>query len=86
MNTKLDTYCKNNGLRSTPQRHWVLIALKNKMYPVDATLLWIHLKSNDYNISLSSVYSSLQVLVEAGLVIRTMSSSKKYVYQIKNQE
>ena len=86
MNKQLNTYCQETGLRNIPQRHWVLTALKNNTKATDATQLWIHLKSKGYKISLTSVYSSLHVLVKAGLVLRTKLSSKKYVYQIKKQK
>ncbi|WP_369128014.1 transcriptional repressor [Flavivirga sp. 57AJ16] len=71
------------GLRNIPQRYWVVTALKKDTKATDATQLWGYLKSIGYKISLTSAYSSLDVLLKAGLVLRTLSSSKKYVYQIK---
>jgi len=56
------------GYRLTPQRRLVMEILEESQEHIDAEWLFIQAKRRDPNISLATVYRSLALLKEAGLV------------------
>jgi len=59
---------RSRGYRLTPQRRLVLEILEKSQGHIDAETLYERAKAHDPNISLATVYRTLAVLKEAGLV------------------
>jgi len=62
------TKIRSLGYRLTPQRRLVMEILEESQEHIDAERLFFQAKRRDPNISLATVYRSLALLKEAGLV------------------
>lgn len=65
---------KQCGLKSTRRRSDVLLILEGKSRPVTAEQIFLDLKEKGVNISLSTVYRILEVLVTKDVVLKMNST------------
>ena len=69
-----------HGLKATPQRIWVYgYLLENRTHP-DCDEIYEALMSNDKRITRSTVYNSLQALVDHGLAIEVTLDGERVRY------
>lgn len=64
----LTTYLKENNLRSTPERFRILDEVMNGSGHFDADELYTKLRNKGVKVSRATVYNSLEVLVNCGLI------------------
>ncbi len=67
---KLTRYLKQHGLRKTPERFAILARVLGMKGHFDAEGLHKALDSDGYHVSLSTVYNSLELFCECGLLRR----------------
>jgi len=78
---------KNGNLKGTKHRYAILEVLEIYKFPVTAEDLYINLREKGSTISLSTVYRSLEILHEKGIVIKTnLPDYNKAVYEYNHNE
>ncbi|MBK3332575.1 transcriptional repressor [Persephonella atlantica] len=59
------------GYRKTKQREAILKVLERAEYPINAEQIFMELKNNGIDISLSTIYRNLEMLTKEGLVVKS---------------
>lgn len=75
---KLNEYCETKYMSYSERRCIVAFLLRKYSSFIYAEKLWIELKMQGYQISISSVYISLNILVEAGVAIQERGGRQTY--------
>lgn len=73
------------GLRLTQQRQFLLHLLANSDQPLPVEELFIHFLNNSQKVSLSTIYRSLEVLVEHNFVDKTILYDDNKAYYSLHQ-
>lgn len=73
------------NMKKTFARKVILEFLYTSKEGVSAELIFEHCNSKDYNINLSTVYRTLEVFVEKGLVEKFDIGNRKYTYAFKEE-
>ena len=63
-------YLENKKLRKTPERYAILDEIYSSKAHFDVDELFVKMKSRNYHVSRATVYNTLDLLVESGLVKR----------------
>lgn len=66
----LKKYLKDNKYRNTPERYEVLDVILNEEGHFDADELYVNLKKINSKVSRATVYNTLEILLECGIVSR----------------
>jgi Fur family ferric uptake transcriptional regulator len=63
-------YIERKGLRKTPERFAVLKEVYLRDAHFDVESLYIHMKNNSYRVSRATLYNTLELLMDCGLVTK----------------
>jgi Fur family transcriptional regulator, ferric uptake regulator len=79
----LDQYLMEKGLRKTPERYAVLeeIYLLPQDEHIDVESLYVEMRNKEYSISRATVYNTIDLLVECGLVVKHNFKDKVTLYE-----
>lgn len=80
---QLDEYLDRKRLRHTEERNRVLKAVCTFEEHFDANTLWELLKSDWFYVSRATVYNTLEVLTDAGIVVRHPTSGSTQPYELR---
>jgi len=86
MLSDIDAYCKKNNVRYFGKRIIVISHLLSLDGDIDGDILWRSLKKNNINISVATVYNTLNWLTQSGFIEKKSLSSRKNVFSLKLTE
>ncbi|MEM2126322.1 MAG: transcriptional repressor [Candidatus Methanosuratincola sp.] len=79
--TALENYISQKGLRRTGERYEILRAIYTELTHFDAEGLHRHLISKGHRISRATIYNTLELLTECGLVKRYNFGEGRMLYE-----
>ncbi|GAB3330265.1 transcriptional repressor [Marivirga atlantica] len=79
----LDEYLNDQGLRKTSERYAVLEEIYRLPQDehIDVESLFLKMRNNEYTISRATVYNSIDLLVDCGLVVKHNFKDKNALYE-----
>ena len=83
---RFEAYLKGAGLKQTQQRLLILDTLLNAKGHVDAETITKTAKENDTTLGSATVYRTLQLLKEAGIVTQRHFHADRMVYELADLE
>jgi Fur family ferric uptake transcriptional regulator len=63
-------FLEKKGQRKTPERYAILDEIYSKKAHLDVDTLFIQMKNRNYQVSRATVYNTLDLLLECGLVVK----------------
>lgn len=67
---KFTAYLQKKGQRRTPERYAILEEIYSRKLHFDVDTLYMQMKNRNYQVSRATVYNTLDLLLECGLVIK----------------
>jgi len=63
-------YIERKGQRKTPERFAILDEVYTQEGHFDVEKLYIHMKNNNYRVSRATLYNTMELLLDCGLVVK----------------
>lgn len=82
----LKNYIEKKGLKNTAERREVLDAIKKISGHFDADNLLVYLKKLDLKISRASVYRTIPLFVDAGIISESLQRDGRTVYEYGHEK
>lgn len=77
----------SKGLKNTKNRNLIYEVLDETALPLTAEQIFIKLKENDKSVNLSTVYRTLELFVDKGLVLKAiMAEDNRAVFELNHHE
>jgi Fur family ferric uptake transcriptional regulator len=84
MQEALTGYLKEKGLRKTIERYTILECICRIQGHFDLETLRQYVTENHFRVSQAAVYNTVELLMDAGLVVRHQFSSRIIQYELKS--
>lgn len=79
---RINAYCFSHGVRYSDKRNQVALVLERTQRAMDAEQIWLHMKEEQFTMSIGAVYLSLNWLVEAGFIEKKLMEDRKAVFAV----
>lgn len=80
-------FLQSRGLKNTKHRTAILQVLERSNHPITAEEVYLQLRESSIAISLSTVYRTLEVLSENGLLLKSnLTTENKAIFEIDRRE
>jgi Fur family ferric uptake transcriptional regulator len=76
-----NAYLEKKGQRKTPERYAILDEIYSKKQHFDVDTLFIQMKNRNYHVSRATVYNTLDLLLECGLVVKHQFGQNMAMYE-----
>jgi Fur family ferric uptake transcriptional regulator len=80
----IEEMLKDAGLKKTKQRNLILEIIQSSSKPITAEKIFEIIKSENNNTNLSTIYRTLNILCEKGLLFKTLKSDGTASYQLND--
>jgi Fur family ferric uptake transcriptional regulator len=77
-------YLKNKKLRNTAERNAIFAAVCQTKDPFSPEMIWQHLEENNFHVSRASVYNTMELLLDANIVVRLQFVGINMLYILKD--
>ena len=76
-------YLKNKKLRNTVERNTIFETVCQTKEPFTLDMIWQHLEESKFRVSRASVYNTMELLLDANIVVRHQFAGAIVKYELK---